>query len=119
MVKTSRLELIKALASQSDHPLHKHGCIITYKGRVISKGFNQMKTHPKVTHPWKNTHAEFNAIAKARRDLEGCEIYVYREHKNGTLANSKPCDYCMELIKRSGIHKIHFTDDNKWSSITL
>ncbi len=48
-------------------------------------------------------HAEMNAIREACKeiaspDLIGCEIY----------ATFKPCDMCMEAIKRAGIIRVYF-----------
>lgn len=48
-------------------------------------------------------HAEMNAIRDACKkigfpDLSGCELY----------ATFKPCDMCMEAIKRSGITKVYY-----------
>ena len=50
-----------------------------------------------------SAHAEMNAIRKACRklvspDLTGCEIY----------ATFKPCDMCMEAIKRAGITRVYY-----------
>ena len=50
-----------------------------------------------------SAHAEMNAIREACKeiaspDLIGCEIY----------ATFKPCDMCMEAIKRAGIIRVYY-----------
>lgn len=49
------------------------------------------------------------AIILAKQDLKGCELYVYRECKNGIAAMSRPCQYCMELISEASIKEVHYT----------
>ena len=45
-------------------------------------------------------------------DLSNAAIYVYRVHKNGTLAMSRPCPSCMQLIKDVGIKRVFYTTEN-------
>jgi len=52
------------------------------------------------------------AILLAKQDLKGCELYVYRETKDGTKALSRPCQYCWELISQVAIKDVHFTVHN-------
>lgn len=93
----------------------KLGAIIFRKNRILGIGYNFRKTHP---HPIKNMgmywtiHAELMAILNSKEDLNNSEIFVFREFKNGALANAKPCHMCMELIKYVGIKKIIYTTNN-------
>lgn len=98
---------------------YKIGAIITDKNKIISVGYNQQKTNPIqkkynkfrpyiVYNPY--IHAEIHAILNSKKDsLKGCSIYTYRETKDGKISNSRPCEACMELIKKMGIKKICYT----------
>ena len=72
------------------------GCIITYEGKVIARGYNRRNTD-------KNTlaHAEISAIKKASKwmgdwRLEGCTMYVTLE----------PCQMCAGALVQSRISKV-------------
>lgn len=72
------------------------GCVITYEGKVIARGYNRRNTD-------KNTlaHAEIAAIRKASRKmgdwrLEGCTMYVTLE----------PCQMCAGALVQSRISKV-------------
>lgn len=112
-----------AEASQrSDHPTFKIGAALFIKSKFIVSGFNSLKTHPKIhRHKWlKTTHAELNAIIKAkailnRNDLSDCKIVIYRvENKLKIPAISFPCDMCYAEIINAGIKEIIYTDGGSW-----
>lgn len=72
------------------------GCIITYEGKVIARGYNRRNTD-------KNTlaHAEIGAIKKASKKmgdwrLEGCTMYVTLE----------PCQMCAGALVQSRISRV-------------
>lgn len=108
-MKLKFFEIAKAASKHSDHPAHKLGAVIVKGNKIISVGFNKNKTHTKSNHAWKRLHAEISAILKAKQDLTGCSIYVYRETKNGDLGIAKPCSSCSAAIKETGIKKIYYT----------
>jgi len=92
----------------------KHGSVIFKKNRIISKGFNKYKTHPKAkNHRFPSIHAEIDAILKANIDmLRGSSIMVVRINKEGNFMNSKPCNQCLDEINRLGIkHVIYSTPE--------
>jgi len=91
------------------------GAVIFRGNKVVSTGFNKMKSHPRYANEdwYYFLHAEMMAIINAKQDLTGCSIYVYREFKNGDgYALAKPCDSCMAAIIESGISRVYFTDNN-------
>lgn len=118
-MKPRFFQLAEKISKLSNHHKYKVGSVITSGPNVISVGFNQLKTHPKSTHPHKNLHAEMSAILLAKQDLKDCEIYVFRQLKDNTPAMSKPCEYCMTLIQEAGIKKIHFTVNGKYESLKI
>lgn len=72
------------------------GCVITYEGKVIARGYNRRNTD-------KNTlaHAEIAAIRKASKKLgdwrlEGCTMYVTLE----------PCQMCAGALVQSRISRV-------------
>jgi deoxycytidylate deaminase len=109
MNNTRFFDLAKKISKLSDHKNYKIGSVIARGSKVISVGINNVKTHPKSTHPFKSLHAEMAAILLAKQDLRDCSIYVFRETKDGNWACARPCQYCWELISASGIRKVHFT----------
>jgi deoxycytidylate deaminase len=102
-------DLAKKISKLSNHTKFKLGCVIVKGSKIVSVGTNNIKTHPKAPHPFFSLHCEVAAILAARQDLSGCEIYVYREIKNGTPALAKPCIYCLPFIKESGIKETHYS----------
>jgi len=109
------LKLARAASLKSDHDEHKLGAVLCdSKGRVVSASPNYMfKTHPiydKIS-PLRTLHAEASCILKTRHktNFQKLQLFVYRELKDGSLANSRPCDGCMKLIKRYGIKTVWFT----------
>ena len=114
----------KAVSGLSNHK-QKVGCVVVNKHRIISSGSNSNdKCHKVQAMLDKQSfgcecsgkiHAETSALLpliKANVDLSRASIFVYREHKDGTIACARPCVRCESLIKQCGIKKIYFTVDN-------
>jgi len=110
-MKMRFFQLAKKISQTSNHPDHQLGSIIIKGNRILSVGVNNTKTHPKAGY-LKGLHAELAAIIRAKTDLRGSSIYVYRETKNGQIACSYPCVDCQEAIQTSGIKKIYYSDNN-------
>jgi tRNA(Arg) A34 adenosine deaminase TadA len=90
---------------------HKHGCVIIYKNKVISKGHNYRVDF--YFHQ-RSIHAEIDAIKKIRKmniDLGKCILYVVRISNNDSsaLMLSKPCTFCTEAILKYGIGKVYYS----------
>lgn len=99
-----------ALTSQEKH---RHGAIITRKGKVISWGVNSLRNVPAICSNPKHEagrHAEREAIRRANTDLTGATIYVARINKSGGPLLSKPCKACQEAIEKAGIKKVVYTE---------
>jgi deoxycytidylate deaminase len=79
---------------------------------LLSVGSNEYnKTHPN-SAPYCNLHAEHRCLLRRqwRENGKNLCIYVYRELSNGTLACSKPCHNCMNLLKEAGVKKAYYFD---------
>ena len=118
----------KAVSELSDYKHYKIGAVVVMNHRIISSASNSnSKTHPlqKKYNKYRFTddgdhkqHAELAALVPLIRDgvdLSNATIYVYRVHKNGTLAMSRPCPSCMQLIKDVGIKRVFYTTENGYA----
>jgi deoxycytidylate deaminase len=99
------------------------GCVIIYKNKVISVGWNTNKEHPLQkkynkergfnTDSCKNSlHAEMYALVKTDGldiDWSKATIFVYRELANGRCAMARPCKACMKAILDRGIKNVYYT----------
>ena len=101
------------------------GAAVSYKGTVLAKGWNTDKTHTQQSkynvYRYKDcgnnylpekSHAELMAINKIKYldiDFSKVKLFVYREFRDGRLANCRPCPSCMAAIKALGIKNIYYT----------
>jgi hypothetical protein len=93
-----------------------HFSFIIHKGRIVSIGQNNRKTHPinlinrktsvKTGEDFsdeKHTCSEFNAILKLKKltniNSKKCSIVNMRIDRNNNLAFAKPCMSCQNLLK--------------------
>lgn len=51
--------------------------------------------------------------------LPNATLVTYRNKKDGSLGMSRPCDRCMQLIKKLGIKKLLYTTDNGFAEEKL
>lgn len=96
--------------------IHKHGCIIVYKNKIVSTGYNKYSINNNKTYT--SIHAETDAISKLIKNNKfqnkgvrnNCSLYVVRI-QNGTnkLKMSKPCKNCIENIKKYNIGMIYYS----------
>lgn len=112
--------LAKQLSFHSNHYQHHHGAVIVRKNKVLGVGFNKDKTHPQSSHPFYGIHAEFSAILNTKTTIpKKCDIYIYRERKDGSIANSKPCEWCERLLRTYNIKNIYYTTENGYEHMRL
>lgn len=118
----------KAVSELSNYPRHKIGCVVVKGHRIISSSCNSAtKCHPLqarldsekygVECPGR-VHAEISALLPLIRDkvdLSNASIYIFRQHKNGTLAMAKPCSSCQKVIKQLGIKKVFYSIENGYA----
>ncbi len=116
--------MAKKASELSDYSQYKVGSCILYKGKVISIGFNQhFKTHPltRLFHEEQTIHAEVSSIIRLKNKeiLKDCKIVVYRQHKDGELAMSRPCPTCIKILKFFKISQIAYTIPGGFAEETL
>lgn len=110
----------------SDFKRARIGAVVVEGNRIISTGHNSTRTsmlQEKYNHyrhfedgveciP--KVHAEVDALKSIynNRSINWSKVtlYVYREHRNGTISCAKPCEACTAFIRALGIKKICYTD---------
>lgn len=113
------LKMAKRISQKSDHHAHKIGCVVARKNKILGSGFNLIKTHTKSPHAFKSIHAEFMAALNANFDLKGATVYIFREHKNGTWAISKPCSSCWEFLIECGAKEVIYSCEGSFKQEDL
>lgn len=104
--------------------------VIVSGGRVLSIGLNSEAkggfVQSLATEHGKhyiNTHAEVDAILRARNkiDLGGCKIYVARmKPTTNEVAMARPCSICQNVLYRYGIKRAIYTiDDNNYGILNI
>lgn len=118
-MKKSLFQLAKKLSKKSDHHTHHIGCVIAKRNKIVGIGWNKLKTHPNSPHPYNSLHAELDAIIRENIDMANLEVYTYREHRDGRLANARPCKTCQAALKSIGVTKMNYTFDGEYRSEAL
>jgi len=110
--------------SDFDNAVSRHlGCVIVYRNRIISVGWNCDKEHPaqkkynkergfNPTNCKNSLHAEMYALVKTDGldiDWSKATMFVYRELANGRCAMARPCKACMKAILDRGIKNVYYT----------
>lgn len=115
------------------------GSVVVLGNKVISVGFNQLKTSPVQRkynkfrlqgkesefppHIHNDTlHAEIDSLNKCSYmdvDWKNVIIYVGRVDKAGKPKLAKPCPACMEAIKERGIKRVYYTTEDGYGCVTL
>ena len=98
---------------------HAAAIIMPRGHRILATGWNKLKSHPMQAkfsidagRPQRIfLHAETDAIIKTINKhgseiLSECDLYVIRITKDGTLAGSRPCTSCCNLVKHFGINHV-------------
>ena len=123
------LKLAHNACYYSDNNKARLGCVLVYKNKVISVGWNmENKTNPlqkqynalrgydPESSVAKNTiHAEFSAMVKVKDedlDFNKIHLFVYRIKKNGAVGYARPCPACMGFAKNLGIKHIYYSTEN-------
>ncbi len=104
-------QMAELVASWSKDPSTQVGAVIAKNNRIISVGFNgyphgisdSADIDEREMKYLKTLHAEENAILFAKRDLDGCDIYV----------THFPCPNCAAKIIQTGIKKVHCPEQSE------
>lgn len=120
-------EAAKAVSELSDFKQQHIGCVAVCGHKIISSGYNSCKTNPMQKrlniHRFEadtpaTIHSELACLLPLikRKDVNfsNVTLYIYREHKSGSLALAKPCASCEALIRSLGIRSIYYTGNNSY-----
>ena len=122
-----------AVSKLSDRKEQKIGCAIFYRKKLIAVGSNtnqesylqkKYNIYRKKFNPntGKNcAHAEMAALDRFLKltfhkeiDHSKAEVFVYRQHSNGTPAIAKPCPACEAALRDYGIKHVYYTGENSF-----
>lgn len=130
--KQYMLNLLEKVVEASDHPKHQLAAAMVYKNRILSIGYNRMKSDPFQARFGENDekiylHAEISAIKSALRhvrvsELKKCTLYIYRRRKiNGQYqqALARPCPGCVRAILEFGIEKVIYTNNEGETEVLI
>lgn len=122
------LSLAKNVSELSNfYKQHHLGCIITYKNKIISDGYNSLKTNPvqKEYNKYRDytldtpnngsLHAEMMALIRCKDvdvDWNKVNVFIYREHANGNPALARSCPACLKALKDKGIKNIYYSTEH-------
>ena len=107
------LDIARELAEKSQLH-HKHGAIVVKSGRVLGRGFNKPRNHPKIIETGRHVfecgyHAEIVAMKDAGDNVNGAVIFVARVNKEGEDLLSKPCSQCQRVLISRKVKNVIYT----------
>ncbi len=112
--------LRKAIESAERSKMYPYrlGCVVFKGKRILSWGFNQIRTSNAIPDRFKKfieaLHAEQHAIMRVpnKELLNGASLLVIRINRNGKLTNARPCKNCMRTINYFKISNIYYSNEN-------
>jgi tRNA(Arg) A34 adenosine deaminase TadA len=102
--------------------LMQHGCIAVLSGKILAKGFNNIRSHSRdgLLHYRKccSAHAEIDVLRKLciyelpSKMVQKLVLYIVRRSRSGEMAESAPCFHCTLRMKKLNIKAIVFSNSN-------
>jgi hypothetical protein len=124
----NRLKDISLALYDPNHPVNFHVSFIVSKGKILSIGLNNTRTHPtnllnkKIGRDGNNISAskgicsEFSALKKVKNTMNipfhKTTMVNIRIKRNKQFGLSKPCQSCQSLLKFFGLADVIWTDDS-------
>ena len=100
--------------------LMQHGCIAVLNGKIIAKGFNNIRSHSKDGllnfRKCCSAHAEICVLLKIcindlpKKIVQKLVLYIVRRSRSGDMAESAPCFHCTMRMKKLNIKAIVFSN---------
>jgi tRNA(Arg) A34 adenosine deaminase TadA len=120
MINTRPMVLAKKISASGIGRV-KIGAVLVCGKNVFSGFNNALKTHPVISkNSYRKIHAETSClIGKNRTALIGGTIYVYREDREGRIANSKPCPSCQAILKVFGVERCYYTNPQEIGNVGM
>jgi tRNA(Arg) A34 adenosine deaminase TadA len=128
------IEMLKIMAADNVNEIGARlAACITYKGKVVSFGLNQLKSHPFQLLYGKNKeslflHAEVDAIYRATKRLTAQELlkstlYVARVKRASSISQgfvnglARPCIGCARCIATFGLKRVVYTTEQDFDIV--
>jgi tRNA(Arg) A34 adenosine deaminase TadA len=102
--------------------LMQHGCIAVLNGKVIAKGYNNIRSHSKDGllnfRKCCSAHAEICVLHKIcindlpKKIVQKLVLYIVRRSRSGDMAESAPCFHCTMRMKKLNIKAIVFSNSD-------
>jgi deoxycytidylate deaminase len=100
--------------------LMQHGCIAVLNGKIIAKGYNNIRSHSKDGllnfRKCCSAHAEISVLHKIcindlpKKIVQKLVLYIVRRSRSGDMAESAPCLHCTMRMKKLNIKAIVFSN---------
>jgi deoxycytidylate deaminase len=104
------------IKAQTSNLNNKHSACLIKNKYVYSFGVNKCVKEVKIgSHTgFLTIHAEVDAICNLNKKspLEGLDIIIIRINKSNVLRNSRPCNACIEKLRKKGIRRAYYSDEN-------
>lgn len=92
--------------------IHKHGAVVFKNKTILGAGFNQHNGPPHSKRKF-SIHSEKSALTGLRQDqIYGASMLAVRVNNSGELISCAPCRGCTKLMKRKGIKRCYWFDEN-------
>lgn len=121
-VKDRRFASIALDEASKSTLLMQHGCIAVLSGKILAKGFNNIRSHSRdgLLHYRKccSAHAEIDVLRKLciyelpSKIVQKLVLYIVRRSRSGEMAESAPCFHCTLRMKKLNIKAIVFSNSN-------
>jgi deoxycytidylate deaminase len=119
-MKQRFIDLAIRAAKKSQHPDHRLGSVLVRGNKVISFGFNELKTHTKSPSPYRSIHSEFATILGLdKAEIDGSTMYIVRLRKDNSLGMAKPCIYCRKMLLSLNVSDIIYSDGENFTQENL
>ena len=115
------IDLLKKLAVNSDINC-KHAAALLYNNNIYSPSINKFiksfdiksKNTDEIQTHYKTIHAEISVFLNfpKKKSMKGMDIIVIRINKNLALKNSRPCNHCIDKLKKIGIRKVFYSNED-------
>lgn len=94
---------------------YKHAAALICGDTVYSSGANkyikQIKNNNQAYN--RTMHAEITVFEKLqKKKVRGMDLLVIRINKHSILRNSRPCNQCIDKLRKIGIRKVYYSNEN-------
>lgn len=108
------LDRASRMAPTSDHSVHKHVCFVFFKNTLLAADVNMGWRHAEErairrTSLWKDYLHRGKKFPGVKR--KGLIVWSFRIAKNGLVRNAKPCEICEDMMRKIGIDKVYYSDE--------